>query len=102
MTDEVDFWDESSLELADGGDQLGRRIELGRQAIELGDDNDPETDASDVISDMLTALYGPEGWHDEEGRYHPNGDAHQQAMGLLDRALRSYEGDAEDYTKDDA
>lgn len=60
------------------------------------DDVDRETAASDIIADILTAIYGPAGaWRD--GRIEMNDAALLNARQLLDRALRSYEGDAEDY-----
>jgi len=92
-------------------DQLESRIGWGREAIETNpDQNDLETDASDVISNILTSLYGPSGvtvctldstdprgvsysidsWKPSEAK----------AQALLDRAFRSWQGDAEDYDVD--
>lgn len=63
--------------------------------------------ASDAISDILTALYGPAGHYadvqDDAGDTHWravwNDDALESAQELLDRSMRSYQGDAEDYTE---
>lgn len=59
-------------------------------------EDDIEAAASDAISDILTALYGPAGtWSDH---FHARQNAREAARNLLDRAYRSYDGDAEDYT----
>jgi hypothetical protein len=96
-----------------GADLLDKRTAIGKQAIDLAldeadswhGDDEPlaalETAAADVISDILTALFGPEGFHDHEGRYQPNAEAHDKAQAMLDRAMDSYTGDAEDYTTED-
>jgi hypothetical protein len=71
----------------------GQRLLQGRAAVGEAalrtcpdGDVDRETAASDVIADVLTALYGAPSGH----RDGPEAD-------LLDRALRSYWGDHEDY-----
>ena len=96
------FWDETALDLDDGGEQLDRRIDRGKAALDAGADGDePETMATDAISNILTALFGPEGWHNDEGAYRPHVNALDKARELLDQALDSYQGDAEDYTVED-
>ena len=98
-------FDASSLD-DNSREQYERRVEWGTKAIELGDDGDPETQASDIISDMLTALYGPSGVYVflapsglGRGRYEGRDEARAQAWALLARALESWEGDSEDYTR---
>lgn len=63
---------------------------------------DREAAATDGISDILTALFGRAGdWsaRDESGVgiIHYNAMAISNAAALLNRALESYKGDAEDY-----
>lgn len=71
----------------------GRRIE--------GEDR--ETAASDAISDILTALFGPAGTYSNPehgiGKLNPNEFALNEARRLVEHAFRSWEGDAEDYTE---
>jgi len=90
--------------LVDSG-MYEKRCDIGQQAIDLGDGEDPETDASDVISDILTHLYGPAGWW-RESKLEADGVIREEAMEmrdagdarwLLDKALSSWVGDAEDY-----
>lgn len=89
-------------------DPLGRRKDLGEKCLRLVHGNpvhpeDRESAASDAISDILTAMYGPAGTTVEsDGRYQVvlNGKTLDKARELLDHALRSYEGDAEDYEAD--
>lgn len=101
--------DETKLE-SFGRAQLDRRKDVGLACIEEAaghpvteDDNEElETYASDAISDILTAVYGPAGhytWRPEGvGLRVDNTEALDNAQGLLSHAMRSYEGDAEDYT----
>lgn len=69
-----------------------RRAMIGARCIEAAhgravtNDEDRETAATDAISDILSALYGP-----------PSGRRDGEEAALLDRALRSYWGDYEDY-----
>lgn len=90
---------------ADSQDQLDRRTENGRYAIETHPtfeaNEEPETVASDLISDILTALYGPAGTHSVGGSLTPNHDAIEKANELIARAFVSWTGDAEDYTEAD-
>lgn len=87
----------------DSSAQLARRISVGRNALNaMHDDNDDETTAADLISDVLTALYGPAGYSvptsadDFEQRWREEALTHAQQ--ILDRGFRSWEGDAEDYS----
>jgi hypothetical protein len=89
-----DRFDPSTLEDAARFEQ---RVQVGLQAIDLGDGEDPETDASDVISDVLTALYGPAGMRKPSGGFLYRKDEWGAAEALLDRAFHSWQGDAEDY-----
>lgn len=81
-----------------------RRVQDGRAALGLADGNDAETDASDIISSVLTAVLGPSGtfsFTEGDTRYevHWRGEAILAAEALLDRAFRSWRGDAEDYVE---
>jgi hypothetical protein len=80
---------------------LERRKAVGVACLSFTDEgNDPETAASDAISDILTELFGPAGTYGEDYRtIKYNDEALENARALLDRALRSYAGDAEDYTR---
>ena len=73
-----------------GAQHLARRTSAGFAALKIAGEwpqNDAETAASDAISNMLTAVFGPA----------LNDHALDEAHRLLERAFRSYEGDAEDY-----
>lgn len=91
--------------LIDGEDNLDRRTSTGERAILLAesrapwDDEEREQYATDVISDILTALFGPAGISTVGGSITMREDAVENAKALLNRALRSWEGDAEDYTR---
>ena len=102
--DDFTFFDTESVELEDGWDDLDRRARNGRRAIEghptSEDGEEPDTAASDLISDILTALFGPAGTYTFGGERNDDGDAGQNAQAFLDRAFRSWEGDAEDYTRE--
>lgn len=76
------------LELASGG-----------QAVKP-DDEDIETYASDAISDILTIVCGIAGTTSYGGTIPRDEDAWLKAKELLDHALRSWEGDAEDYYRE--
>jgi len=71
----------------DGREYFSRRQDIGRRALALADDNDDQTNAADVISDILTAVYGDP----------RNPTTLADANALLARAINSYQGDAEDY-----
>ena len=71
--------------------------------VERGDE-DFTTAAKDAISNILTALFGPAGhWIYDEGNpvsgvsLVTDADAYADASSLVDDALQSYFGDAEDY-----
>lgn len=87
---------------------LDRRKEIGESCIALaniGGGEEPETGASDAISDILTALFGPAGTNVPEGdswTEEYNAGALEEARHLLDHALASYEGDVEDYYSESA
>jgi hypothetical protein len=90
--------------LAHGGETYRDREVLGHKALAFAFDGltslqeDRETAAADIISDVLTALFGPAGIT-QAGAFGVtyDADAIGNAEALLDRALRSYHGDAEDY-----
>lgn len=94
----------------DGHSALERRTAIGEEimAVAYGGstphEEDRETAASDAISDVLTAMYGPAGHYvivSEEpysSERVDNVEALSNAQGLLSHSMRSYEGDAEDYT----
>lgn len=103
---DADKFDPSTL--AHGGEQYRQREFVGHRATALAqdgpwtakyavDDEDRETYAADVISDVLTALFGPAGTTTHDGAITHNVDAQLKAEFLLARALDSYRGDAEDY-----
>lgn len=84
-----------------------RRAGIGLYALTLGDDPQDETNASDVIADILTAMYGPaatSSFDEGDTRYETRTrlSAHKAAETLLDHALRSWKGDAEDYIEGEA
>jgi hypothetical protein len=82
---------------------LDRRVDIGMKCLcaaqgsgVIPDESDRETLAADAISDILTALYGPAGYYlprevttDEE--------VMAQARALVNRAVRSFMRDNEDY-----
>lgn len=89
---------------------LDRRTSRGERLLcaawETGvsvEGEDRESAFADGVSDMLTTILGRAGGHrerpDEPGLWEVFHDEARldEARGLLDRALRSYEGDAEDY-----
>lgn len=73
-----------------GRELLGRRTEAGRKALDTYRPHglDTQTASSDVIANILTYVFGP--------ATDPN--TLDAARKLLERAFRSYEGDAEDYS----
>lgn len=78
-----------------------QRRDLGLEALALVGE-DEETDPTDIISDILTAVVGPAGTYsftEGDTRYEPRTRlaAIRAAQSLLDRALCSWQGDAEDY-----
>jgi hypothetical protein len=90
----------------DGRRSLAARINTGERCLEIAWGSKPESDdlqsaAYDAISDILTALLGPAGWYVQQGddlnKRHWNHEALQEAEAMLQAALRSYEGDSEDY-----
>jgi hypothetical protein len=64
--------------------------------------DDRESAAADAISDILTAVFGPAGVRipktTEDGTPYVSVMYDTEAGAMLGRALRSYEGDHEDYT----
>lgn len=87
-------------------DQLNRRIAAGAKAIEASGTVGEDFNAKDAISNILTALFGPAGkWseRDEKGRgkVELDSNAVEDASALIDAALQSYFGDAEDYVEDE-
>jgi hypothetical protein len=89
-----------------GQNLLDLRKKVGRDCLDVVDKvnglgEDDETNAADAISDILTELYGPAGVYrkDSDGYQRVNDDeAELKANALLDRALGSWLGDAEDYS----
>ncbi len=81
---------------------LQRRIDIGRAAIAKAGDpgEDLETAASDTIADILTAVCGPYGRFTQDGALRPTAGAVERAHALIDRAMSSWAGDAEDYDAD--
>lgn len=99
----------------DGQESLRRRAYIGHRCIALAHDGpwtaqeevegaeDRETYATDAISDILTALYGPAGVHrqtaDGDGWVPEYNDERcDEARRLVERAVESWIGDAEDYS----
>ena len=94
----------------DARDQLDRRTRIGIEACELADAGEErETQARNIVSDILTALFGPAGYcewieaSDSESSYRGARVVLDEERGglartFLDMALESWEGDAEDYT----
>lgn len=96
--DETNTFDASTLD-DDSRAQYERRYENGRIAVGMLERDDEETQFSDLVSDMLTFLYGPAGYTEGfNGGLAIREDEQLAARALLDRAMRSWEGDAEDYT----
>ncbi len=93
-----------------------RRFYIGTRCMALAEDgpwsslesaNDPETAASDAISDILTGLFGPAGtisYTEGDTRYEFNfrDEAIEAATRLLADAMESWRGDAEDYIDGEA
>lgn len=97
--------------------KLGQRVLTGNaliarawQGASIENHEDRECAAKDAISDILTTLFGPAGKLVEAepvevvraGRRMKvdlNSEAVENATALLDAALQSYFGDAEDYTE---
>jgi hypothetical protein len=103
MQDTSEFFDVDGFDLDEGHDDLDRRAFNGRQAIlrhPTYEAEDAETTASDLISDILTALFGPAGFADAEGDT-TDGPNYEKAKSFLDSAFTSWEGDAEDYTREE-
>jgi len=94
--------------LEDGAEDLRRRALIGEvcmaraYGVGIVPEADRETSASDAISNILTALYGPAGETPLHGRKTDDLDAQRQAAGLLSSAYQSWLGDAEDYTRKDS
>ena len=105
MTRHANLEEESQVLLQLRKDRGIQCIDIVSPAEEL------ETAASDTISDILTAVFGAAGtsrpWADGEVRSGNEAVTYREraierAQGLLAHALRSWEGDAEDYTREDA
>lgn len=108
---EPNEFDPSTLD-EDGAATYRKRVYIGERCMALAHGgpapaDDRETAASDAISDILTALYGPAGTYRYESeevldkslpRYQMRPDAQHAARTLLQDALESWYGDAEDYT----
>ena len=93
--------------ISDSQRLLDSRRSLGNRAIELAfDGEDFDTAAKDVISDILTARFGPAGKlvdvinPDGRARVELDREAVENATALVDDALQSYFGDAEDYAEE--
>lgn len=98
----------------DARDQLDRRVLSGREALKTHDSyasEEAETAARDLVSDILTTLFGPAGYCVEGGSPSSPGEVvvgpykvvlDEERGGLartfLDMAYESWEGDAEAYT----
>lgn len=76
---------------------LARRRALGRAAIRIVSNDEPETAASDAVSHILTALFGPAGTSSPDGAITYDDDAISRAHDFVQNALASWRGDAEDY-----
>lgn len=72
------------------------RMTWGRWLV----DGERESAAADAISDILTAVFGPSGTTNYDGKIEHDELAQSEAQELLDRAMRAYQGDAEDYYPD--
>lgn len=86
-----------------GAEMLEKRKDVGLVCIATAASHaidetheDFETFATDAVSDILTALLGPAG-HYNGHDVHVDPDVNGRAHAFLDAALRSWEGDAEDY-----
>lgn len=87
-------------------DDFNRRRIAGDVVLDVAQEggNDRETTASDVISNILTALFGAAGYDDPfrgEGGVRYDLARMERAQALLDRAYNSWWGDAEDYDEND-
>jgi hypothetical protein len=78
----------------------GERILRIAHPSAMADEHDRETAAKDAISDVLTALVGPAGTHSFGGYLSSSDFALNEARRVLEQALRSWQGDAEDYTRE--
>lgn len=91
--------------IEEGTAELEMRQDKGERAMALVWGSEPHEDdrysaATDAISDILTVMVGPAGVTVEAGlsyNVEHDGEALDKARELLDDALRSWEGDAEDY-----
>ena len=92
--------------IEEGTDELEMRKDKGERAMLLVWGSEPHEDdrysaATDAISDILTVMVGPAGVTVEAPgpsyNVEHDGEALDKARELLDDALRSWEGDAEDY-----
>jgi len=99
----MDFENDYGLDQQSRAD-LQRRSIIGEKAIVLcPDGNDYETAGKDVVSDILTALFGRAGQYrlvagNDDSEREDNEKAQERARLFMEDALRSWEGDAEDYT----
>lgn len=86
-------------------DKLDRRVRIGIEACELADAGEErETQARDIVADILSALFGPAGYcvfhplNEQPAKIVLDEERGTLARTFLDMALDSWEGDAEDYT----
>ena len=83
---------------------LDRRKLHGEQAINVHPDYplgiDAETAAQDVVSDILTHLFGPSGYH-IPGRVVSDEYALNEARAFIERTFTAWEHDNEDYAVPD-
>jgi len=104
-------YETTASELAEGAEQLRRRAAIGDRCMALAHDGpwtalgwvegeDRETAASDAVSDILTALFGPAGTDSIGNGITLDPFALNEARRVAENALRSYEGDAEDYCRE--
>jgi hypothetical protein len=96
--------DEESQEMLDRRIAIGDRCiviaanGLDDESYYLDDEDDRRTYACDAVSDILSALFGAAGSFTPDGKPQYDWDQIGAARNFLDSALRSYEGDAEDYS----
>lgn len=94
---------------ADSQETLRQRSIVGHRCIASAADapspvaeDDRETYASDAVSDILTALFGPAGCYVQKNNEHWKleavENAQRDAQLFLNRCINSWIGDAEDYT----
>lgn len=80
--------------------EYDRRVTAGEQALSTAGyglyEDDRETAAVDMIANVLTALYGPAGYY-MPTEVTTEADVMAEARELVERALRSYMHDNEDY-----